>query len=175
MEARLKTSVQWTPFPSELCENAVLVLNERFKQEYDLEKGEFTVEGRIYNQEIVGRFGLRFNNQLKQHNFEISFDFDPEKDKALELIQDSMDLVEHLWTEFLEEDRDDSELSPLWQSLLYKKTNYYFRYTTVNSQLELEADKLLSQFEKKLVYDTPDEQELELTTSEVILDDKTIH
>ncbi len=175
MQARLKTSIQWTPFPAELCENAVLVLNERFKEEYDLENGEFTVEGRIYNHEIVGRYGLRIKNQLKQYNFEVSFDFDPEKDKALEMIQDSMDLVEHLWTEFLEEDRDDSELTVLWQSIPYKNANYFFRYSTVNSQLELEADQLLAQYEKKLVYDTPIEEELEYTTSEVETDDKTLH
>lgn len=152
MDARLKSSTQWSPFPKELCENAALVLQERFAEEYDIDGGKFVVEGRIYPQEIVGRYGLRFKDQLKQLNFEVSLEYDPEKDNALELIQKSMDVVEHLWTEFLEDDLDDKELVSDWQSMPYEKTMYFFRYTTVNSKLEEEADKLLEEYEKKLLY-----------------------
>lgn len=164
MDPRLKTSTQWSPFPQELCEQASQVLGERFKDEYDIETAQFVVEGRIYQQEVVGRYGLRLKDQIKQHNFEVSFEYDPEKeqDKVLELIQVSMDVVEHLWTELLEDDLEDSELSKEWQTMPFEKKMYFYRYSTVNSQLEEEADKLLAEYEKKLLYQTESHAEPEV-------------
>lgn len=153
MDPRLKSSVKWTPFPEELCEQAQKVLTERFKDEYDLEKSQFVVEGRIYKEEILGRYGLRVEGQLKQHNFEISFEFNSEKQKALTLIQESIDLVEYLWTELLEEDLNDDKLSRNWQIINFGKKKYSHKYSTVNTVLEEEADRLLMEYEKKLVYD----------------------
>lgn len=161
MEPRLKSSIQWSPFPQELCIHAAEVLSERFIKEYDLEKATFVVEGRIYPHEVVGMYGLRVNGQLKQHNFEISFEYDTQKDKVLELIHSSLDLAEYLWTELLEDDLEDSELSPIWQSLEFEKRNYFFRYTTNNTDLEQEADKLLAEYEKRLVYESPNHPDLE--------------
>lgn len=152
MEPRLKSSTQWSPFPEELCEQAISALSERFADEYDLEKANFVVEGRIYQQEIVGRYGLRVDGQLKQHNFEVSFEYNSEKEKAHDRIQASMDVVEHLWTELLEDDLEDSDLDKKWQTMPHQKKMYFFRYSTVNSSLEEEADRLLAEYEKKLVY-----------------------
>ncbi len=159
MDARLKTSTQWSPFPEELCEQMTEVLTDRFSDEYDLESAQFVVEGFIYKEEIIGRYGIRTEGQLKQHNFEISIEYNSEKEKALEVIQNSMDVVEHLFTEFLEDDMEDSELLKTWQTLPYEKKMYFYRYSTVNSALEEEADKWLSEYEKKLVYETEDHTE----------------
>lgn len=155
MNPRLKSSVKWTPFPEELRQQTKDVLTERFKDEYDLENSKFVVDGFIYKDEIIGRYGLQVNDQLKQHNFEISIEYNSEKEKALEVIQNSMDVVEHLWTELLEDDLEDGELARTWQTLPFNKKMYFYRYSTVNSSLELEADKLLEEYEKKLVYDSP--------------------
>lgn len=161
MEPRLKSSIQWSPFPEELCLHASEALSERFVEEYDLGKAVFIVEGRIYSHEVIGLFGLRIKSQLKQHNFEISFEYDSSKDKVLDLIHGAVDLAEYLWTEFLEEDLDDTELSNQWQSLTFEKRNYFFRYSTNNTDLEQEADKLLAEYEKKLVYTSPEHPDLE--------------
>jgi len=172
MQARLKTSSQWTPFPEELCQLCAQTLTERFFEEYDLQNAKFVVEGRIFAEEIVGRFGLRFENQLKQPNFEVSFDFNPESENALEMIQKSMDVVDHLWTELLEDDFEDSELAVVWQSLPFEKKKYHYRYSTVNSDLEMEADMLLQEFEKKLVYgesELDDNEPLQTAREETIL------
>ncbi len=160
MQPRLKTSTQWSPFPEELCLLTAEVLSERFKDEYDLENAQFVVEGQIYAHEIVGRYGLRFEGQLKQMNFELSIEYDSEKEKALDCIQRSMDVVDHLWEELLEDDLDDSELLPTWESLTFEKKTYFFRYSTVNTQLEEEADRLLAQFEKKLVYEAEEQEDV---------------
>lgn len=161
MEPRLKSSMQWSPFPEELCQQCAEVLDEHFRDEYDLDKAQFVVEGRIYASEILARFGLNQPDQLKQMNFEISMEYDPEKSQALSLIQEAMDAVEYLWRELLEEDLNDQDLSQQWQNLRISKSDYYYRYSTVNSDLERQADALLEQYEKKLVYG---EAELEDTT-----------
>lgn len=158
MDPRLKSSLKWTPFPGELCEQVQKTLTERFQNEYDLKKSQFVVEGRIYKEEILGRYGLRVKGQLKQHNFEISFEFDSKKQKALPLIHQSMDLVESLWTELLEEDLDDSEFSKQWQTIIFDKRKYSHKYSTVNTALEEQADRLLLEYEKKLVYENRDTQ-----------------
>ena len=161
MDARLESSTQWSPFPKELCQNAAVVLQERFSEEYDIEGAQFVVEGQIYPNEILGRYGLRFKDQLKQLNFEISLEYDNEKDNALELIQTSMDVVEHLWIELLEDDLNDDELVNDWEKMPHEKQTYYFRYSTTNSLLEEEADKLLEEYEKKLIYEVEKPEESE--------------
>ena len=153
MEPRLKSSTKWSPFPEELCQQAASALTERFSKDYDLEDKKFVVEGFIYREEIIGRYGLQVDGQIKQYNFEVSLEYDSEKDNALELIQKSMDVVEHLWTELFEEDLEDGELSNQWQTMPHEKRMYFYRYSTVNTDLEQQADQLLEQYDKKLVYE----------------------
>ncbi len=171
MEPRLKTSTQWSPFPEELCQLTSQSLKERFAEEYDLDKAEFVVEGRIYEKEIVGLYGVRFKDEIKQYNFEVSLEYDSEKEKALDLIQNSMDVVEHLLTELFEEDFEDYELSKTWQTMPYEKKMYFYKYSTNNTDLEAQADKLLEEFEKKLVYGEKPPIETPLESS----DNKTLH
>lgn len=166
MDPRLKSSKNWTPFPGELCEQIVTVLSERFIDEYGLDDAEFVVEGFIYKEEIIGRYGLQVKDQIKQHNFEISLEYNSEKEKAHELIQKSMDVVEHLWSELLEDDLEDSDLSKQWQTMPFEKKMYFYRYSTVNTSLEEEADRLLAEYEKKLVYGDAEEEELEEPSDE---------
>ncbi len=168
---RLKSSTQWSPFPAELCELTAAVLTERFSEEYDTEGAVFAVEGFIFQEEIIGRYGLRLQGQIKQYNFEVSMDYDAEKDKPLELIQNSMDVVDHLWTELFEDDLEDSELPTVWQTMPYEKRMYHFRYSTVNTELEKEADRLLNEYEKKLVYQADSHDPAE----DMPEDDSSIH
>lgn len=166
MDPRLKSSTQWSPFPKELCEQIVSALEERFSEEYGLEEQQFVAQGRIYQEEILCLVGLSIRGQLKQHNFEISYEYDSKKEKTLELIQNSMDVIEHIWTEFLEEDLEDSEMPREWQTMTYEKMTYFYKYSTVNTNLEAEADKLLQEYEEKLVYGEQEDPEEE---------DKTLH
>ena len=159
MDPRLKSSTQWTPFPDELCQQIAQVLTERFSSEYGLEKAQFSVTGFIYKEELIGCYGLRREGQLKQPNFEVSMDYEAEEDNVLERIQNSMDVVEHLWTELLEEDFEDGHLSRQWQPLEIDKKTYFCRYSTVNTQLEEEANRLLLEDEKKLVYGSPRDED----------------
>ncbi len=57
--------------------------------------------------------------------------------------------------EFLEDGMEDSELSKEWQTMPYEKKMYFYQYSTVNTSLEEEANRLLEEYEKKLVYEAP--------------------
>ena len=171
MTPRLKTSTKWSPFPQELSELITETLNERFADEYDLEDSEFLVEGRIYSDEILTRIGLPVEGQLKQYNFEFSFEYDNQKEQTLERIQKSMDVIEHVWLEFLEEDKEDGEMPREWQSMPYDGIQYFFKYSTINTNLEAEADRLLQEFDSNLVNEQRDLPELEFEEEE----ESTLH
>ena len=171
MDPRLKSSTKWSPFPGELVEQITVTLDERFSEEYGLEDMHFIVEGRIYPEEIMMRIGLSVKDQLKQHNFEFSFEYDNEKEQTLERIQNSMDVVEHIWSEFLEEDMEDGEMPRQWQVMPFQKLQYFFKYSTVNTNLEAEADKLLEEYETGLWNKQKDVPEFEAPEKE----DPTVH
>lgn len=159
MNPRLKTSTQWTPFPEELALQIQEVLSERFAKDYDIESFDFVVQGRIYKEEILLRTGLNSTKQLKQPNFELSLQFDPKKDKVFEVIHKSMDLIDSLWENFLEEDMEDTDLPRQWTSLVFGNLSTHYLYSTTNTELEKQADILLENYEKKLVYDEDPKRE----------------
>lgn len=166
MDPRLKSSKQWSPFPVELCDQICEVFTERFADEYDLRGFHFVTEGRIYPEEVIVRVGLTSNGQLKQHNFELSLTYNSESDKALEMIQKSVDLLEPSFVDLLEEEFADDEFDRKWQPIKNtKKLEAFLRYSTVNTNLEEQADRLLEEFDKKLYYgeDLPDPVEDEPT------------
>ena len=154
MEPRLKSSTQWTPFPIELCDQICEVFTDRFADEYDLRGFHFVTEGQIYSSgEIVLRVGLNSPRQLRQHNFELSMTFDPEKQKAKELIEKSLDTIAPQFVELFEEDFDDHEFTRTWSPVEKASVaGAHMRYSTINSDLESQADQILDEFEKKLVY-----------------------
>ena len=157
MEPRLKSSTQWSPFPIELCDQICEVFTDRFADEYDLRGFHFISEGQIYQAEILIRVGLTNPKQLRQHNFELSVPFDPEKSKAKELIEKSLDNIAPQFIELLEEDFDDHEFTREWQALEKPSIpGCHMRYSTINTDLEKQADILLEEFEKKLVYGESD-------------------
>lgn len=150
MESRLKTSTKWTPFPLELVTQLEDVFKEFFA-EYELNGGVFKVEGAIFPEEIVMRVGLNIPNQLRQDNFELSQAYDAEADKVTEVIHNMADELGIVWEDYLEEPPLLSELPLIWQPIADRKTAFY-RYSSINSDLEKQADMLLQQYDKKLVY-----------------------
>ncbi len=100
MQARLKTSTKWTPFPSEYVAQMKGVLEENLA---DLAaKGEFVVEGRIYNQELLLRVGFLERGRIKQVNFEASIEYSYDKDNALQAINTCFDAAVGLLNEYFQ-------------------------------------------------------------------------
>lgn len=169
MESRLKTSTKWTTFPEELISQIEAVFNEFFA-EYDLQNGVFKAQGAIFPTEIVLRVGLAVPNQLRRDNFEVSIAYNPDQEKATEVIQQLSDALGIIWEDHLEEEVPLIELPLLWQPYT-KNSPIHYRYTSINADLEKEADLLLQQYDKQLVYgeDTLDEENIDKDFVEEIL------
>ncbi len=155
MTPRLKSSKKWTVFPQELSEQILSAFEEHFKAA--LTEAELIVEGRIYPEEIMLRVGILEKGRLKQKNFEISSEYSSEKDNAGEKIFLAVDAAASLLLEYLEneksEDEDhESDLPYTWREMNFENQTLYFQFSTVNTRLEEEADRLLGLSKKDELY-----------------------
>lgn len=151
LQPRLAQSQQWTPFPDELLQQIQDVFSSFF-EEYDLENGQFKVDGAIYAGEILLSVGLTKPGRLRQDNFEASMEYNAEKEKTLTEIHKVIDFLGQTWQDYLEEPPEDETLPRQWTEHTFEKKKIFLKYSSVNFDLEREADKLLEQYEKKLVY-----------------------
>ncbi len=150
MRPRLQNSKQWTPFPPEYLDNIQEVLNENFEDE--LVEAEFRVEGRIYPNEILMRVGFCRSGELRQMNLEASITFDPAKQPAKDVIGLGLDALGAIFTDYFEED-EDLDLPIHWKGIEFEGEEIFIQYSTVNTQLEEEANRLLGSSVDSLVKD----------------------
>lgn len=161
MEPRLKSSTQWTPFPDEFISQIKEVAEDHFS-EYEKEGRHFVVEGRIYSNEILLRLGLSApQGFLRQDNFEASLEYDPSKEKALDLIHLLVDFLAEIWTTNFEDAPPNEDLPRTWTQQTFEKRNLFFRYSSDNTDLEKQADAILQINQKQLVYGEPSADGLE--------------
>ncbi len=139
MEPRRSSSVKWMPLPAEYCKLAIEVFETQFVERLD--GAHLTIEGRIYREELIVRLGFLRPNTIRQINFEASVDFDLNKENAFELLNFLLDPLASWLGSFLE--TKEIEFPPLWKKHRFKNRDVYMQYSTVNSKLEAEADKLL--------------------------------
>ncbi len=177
MTPRLKNSKKWTAFPPELTAQIGTSFGSQFKVES--KQGTFKVEGRIFPSEILLRVGYLENGRLKQSNLEVSIDFKP-KDDVVAKIFTCVDALGSVFFDFFEalntptDDPDEREsskesvdptLSPgldlpaAWKAFPFLQETVYIQYSTVNTDLETEADRLLGLHNNSLLQKTPDEEE----------------
>jgi hypothetical protein len=142
-------------------------------------RGTFKVEGRIFPSEILLRVGYLENGRLKQSNLEVSIDFKP-KDDVVAKIFTCVDALGSVFFDFFEalntptDDPDEREsskesadptLSPgldlpaAWKAFPFLQETVYIQYSTVNTDLETEADRLLGLHNNSLLHKTPGEEE----------------
>lgn len=144
MTPRTSTSKNWTSLPKEFAEKAALVFIQNFKAESA--QGEFFVEGRIYPTEIVMRAGYIEQGRLKQTNFEVSLDHSP-GEPAMEKLFAGIDVLgsvfETHFEHLREEEVDDVEYPLSWEEFDFDDMKVYLRFSTANTRLESEANRLL--------------------------------
>ena len=149
MNPRLKSSKKWTAFPPELVDQIMSAFEENFKSV--LNEAEILVEGRIYPQEILLRVGLLEKGRIRQKNFEISTEYSHEGENAAEKIFLSVDAAASLLLQHMEQEKSQDEESVeseldvpySWKEMEFNNEKIYFQFSTVNSKLEAEADRLL--------------------------------
>ena len=162
MNPRLKSSKKSTAFPKEYTKQIQGLFNENFAQY--LENAKILVEGRIYPEEILLRVGYTRNGQLAQANFEVSVGYSSEKQDTLERIHNCVDAAASMLLEYFEAHKSDDEdaeldLPYLWTEIPFDGFTAYFQFTTENTELEAEANRLLGIAEGELLLDEEDDED----------------
>lgn len=140
MQPRLRSSRKWTPLPAELVEQIQSVFHDNFQQH--IKGGTVEAGGRIYPEEILVVVGFRPEGVLKQNNFEVSIGYRRDKDNVLKLLHLAVDAVGSLFDQFFNSEKDH-DFPRIWQEVQFEKRSIYVQYTTTNTELENEANKLL--------------------------------
>ncbi len=161
MTPRLPSSKKWTAVPAELCTQIRDVFAENFAEQRAL--GTFLVEGRFYSNELLLRLGFLPKGRLRQANFEVSIDFAPEKQNALELVHLAVDCIASLIADYFESDQELDSFPIEWKSYKVEKREIFVQVSTVNSSLEADADRLLGAASEDLVQG--DDAEIEETVA----------
>ncbi|MES2857441.1 MAG: hypothetical protein V4692_16335 [Bdellovibrionota bacterium] len=167
---RLPSSLKWTEIPKEFLAKVVTVFNNQFVAE--AKDGEFIADGRIYPEEVVLRVGFLEKGRIKQINFEASMDIrglSPETalaaDEEAELKAEQSKTMDRLFTcldalgSLMEEyfqigDVEEMDVPLRWKESEFEGETVYLQYSTVNTQLEAEADRILGLLADDLVQES---------------------
>jgi hypothetical protein len=157
MTPRLKSSKTWTSLPKEYLTKIQEVFTAGFKAQ--AKRGQFLADGRIYATELLVRIGYLENGHLAQANFEISLEYNPQKDNVLDLTYLAIDAAASLMEGHFE-GGDPANYPQQWQAEKLDKHEIFYRYSSTNTQLENQADQLLGKSQDHLVQgDTDDDDE----------------
>lgn len=158
MEPRLSSSQKWTSVPSEYLKQIQEVFAESFGKKAG--KAEFLAEGRIYPKELLLRVGLSQPDQLKQANFEVSLEYERNKDNMVKMIHLAIDVAASMVDEYFNQGGDDEDFPRIWTPFEAQGRTVHIQYSVANSELEAEADRLLGIHADSLV-EGEDVEELE--------------
>ena len=148
MHPRLPSSVKWTPLPKELTEQIRDIFLEAFSKQ--LSGTKLVVEGRIYPEELLLRVGQLVPHTIRQANFEVSIGFDPKKQNALKEIHFAIDIAASMMEEYFNQESLD-EFPLHWQKFDSNGKVAYIQVSSVNSELEAQADQLLGEIDDSLI------------------------
>ncbi|UOF01944.1 hypothetical protein [Bdellovibrio reynosensis] len=163
MNPRLKSSKKWTSFPKEYSNQIQTVFAENFAQYMD--NAELIIEGRIYQEEIVLRVGYHEKDRLAQANFEVSMNYSQEEQDAVKRIHNCIDAAASMMMEYLEND-GEVDFPYTWKEVPFQGKKIYLQFTTENSSLEAEANKLLGIEEDTILHDEEEIDEDALSRAE---------
>ena len=168
MIPRLSTSKTWTQFPPEFLEQIQEIVSETFEDNL-IDGASLHLEGRIYQEEILFRLGIKMPGQLRQSNFEASAQYDPIEQNAKKTMHRCIEAAAAMMAEYFEfyynepseEDSDDeNEFDALengidfpreWTEFKFEGTPVFLQYSTLNTDLESEADRILGEHPDSLV------------------------
>lgn len=165
MNPRLKSSKKWTNFPKEYADQIQSVFKENFSQYLD--NAELLIEGRIYPEEIMLRVGYLEEGRLAQANFEVSMSYSQEQQDAIRRIHNCVDAAASMMMEYLEND-GEVDFPYTWKEVPFQGKTIYLKFSTENSSLEAQANKILGLTEEEMmIEDTSEDDEDALTRAEL--------
>lgn len=162
MKPRLESSKKWTTFPLELKEQICSVFSEGFADL--LGEGQFIADGRIYREEILFRVGFRAKGRLFQANFEASTGYSP-ADKTQDLIDLCVDATASMMEEYYKSN-ERIDLPRAWKEYDFKNKAVFLQFSSINTELEAEADKLLGLHRDSLVQGEDEDLEVSKVESD---------
>jgi len=143
MKPRNYSKLPWTGLPEEFAFKILSALEKEFPEQ--AKTGEFIVEGKIFEGEIIMRIGFLERGRIRQMNFEASFDYDSKKDNLLDHLYTCIDCLGVWMHETFKRGKEDEDLDLplLWRPMSFQGQTIYLQFSHVNSRLEQEADRLL--------------------------------
>lgn len=143
MDPRNNQSTAWTALPEDFKNQVLKLLMDHFKAQS--QKGQFSLDGRIYKTEILIRMGYLESGHIRPIQFDLSIDYDSEKSQALQHFETLIDLGASLLDTYF---RDPQQEFPFqWQTVDFEGTEVFIRQETTNSELERQANELLGEDE----------------------------
>lgn len=141
MQPRLSSSRKWTAIPKELTVQIKTVFKQSFQQH--IGKGTVLADGRIYPEELLISVGVKLpDSKLKESHWLVSIGYSRGKDDVIKLLNLAVDaagsLMEQLFTS-----ENDYDFPRAWQEVDFEGRKIYIQYSTVNKELENQADKIL--------------------------------
>ncbi len=127
--------------PKELLDQIKTVFQENFGAQ--TKGGKLFSEGRVYPEELLFSIGYLPAKQLRQHNFEVSLQYKPNKDNVMKLIHIAVDAAASMFVQLFEEEEAVEQFPKIWTEVEFEGRKLYIQYTTENNELDEEADKLL--------------------------------
>ncbi len=143
MTPRLSSSV--TKNRTSLPPDSLKLISESFAETFSeyLKSKLVTAEGVIYLDELILRIGFKEPGSLRQFNFEVSLDYTRENtDDVMEKIYVAIDAIQAMMFDYVEAD-GDIEFPQKWTVYEFGTHSVWSQVSTVNSDLESQADALL--------------------------------
>ncbi|MCE3010179.1 MAG: hypothetical protein LW875_06170 [Proteobacteria bacterium] len=158
MKPRLKTSKKWTAFPEEYRTQIEDVFRQEFSEK--LGQSKLIVDGRIYPEEIVLRVGFLEKGRIVQNNFEASATYKAEGNDAMDNMANCIDAVASMMSDFFQAGEEGIEFPLSWQEYEFEGRKIWLQFSTENSDLEKEADRILGMDQSSLVNEEEESDDL---------------
>lgn len=130
-----------------LPQDALKLITDTLKENFSeyLADKPLAAEGYLYLEEILLRVGFKEKGAIRQFNFECSLDFNSEnKTEAMELLYVAVDAIQSMVHDYIEAD-GDIEFPQNWTSFEFEGKTLWLKTSTVNTDLEAQADALLGE------------------------------
>lgn len=165
MNPRLTSSKKWTKFPKEYLSQIEQAFSDAFAAQ--LATGKLLIEGRIYPEEIMLRVGFLEKGRLQQANFEVSINYSQQDQDAVDRIYNCIDAAASMMGEYFASE-GDVDFPRSWKEYDFDGKMIFVQYSTENSDLEAEANKLLGLDDNALVQEEQDSEDALTRASEKI-------
>ena len=165
LKPRLSISKKWTAFPKDILVQMEQAFNEAFPGRFD--EAKLILDGRIYPTEILLRVGYLEQGRLTQNNFEVSVEYSRGQDDAVDGIHKVVDAAASMMNEYFESE-GEVDFPREWKNFDFDGRILWARYSTENTELESEADRLLGLADDSLVREEQESEDALERTDEVI-------